>query len=324
MSTKSSSLPKPMSFSCNPSGISAMGPQGGDDVRRGAAAGRPHPALWYGMMVALALVTACSAPPEPPACQPVGQPCGAAADCCDGLVCTAQTCQQASLELPDAGVDASADAAMSTGPTCGNNKCEAGESSDSCCADCGCRAGLLCTAGKCTPSCGDGICAPGESACCVDCGCPSGYACQANTCKKIQICGDGICDPGEDMNSCCEDCGCASGYTCKSHVCKVTGTSTLRWVVSDGCYNGEEIDYKFYDETRGWVWPSSTTHWLTTSGDTTTRALDCYTGDKICFGGRQDIHRLFWGVDIDNSKSCVGCCFTCADDTVTIGPLTCP
>ena len=44
-------------------------------------------------------------------------------------------------------------------------------------------------------------------------------------------------------------------------------------------------------------------------------ALTCTAGDRICYGARQG--SSYWGVDIDNSKSCSNCCVFCADVSVS-------
>lgn len=66
-------------------------------------------------------------------------------------------------------------------PTCGNGVCEPGETSA--CADCATG-----------PVCGDGVCQPGETTACADC-------------AAGPICGDGACDPGETAAGCPDDCG---------------------------------------------------------------------------------------------------------------------
>lgn len=283
-------------------------------------------------LVVVTLLSACTT--QPLVCRTTDQSCGAAEDCCSGLLCTNNTCQPPGADVPDAGSDGGYTQDLSagggtidfsTGVHCGDGTCSPGEAA-TCCMDCGCAAGSTCMANTCVaiPKCGDHICQPSEStsSCCEDCGCPSGSMCQAGTCKA-PVCGNGICEVGESTDNCCDDCGCPAGLTCSSRMCTVPVFSTLNWVVNDSCYDGEEIDYKFYDVTRSLVWPGTGTHWAISPGDTVTRSLTCYTGDKICIGGRQSGHLLFWGVDIDDTKSCIGCCFTCTDGTVSIGPLTC-
>jgi hypothetical protein len=49
----------------------------------------------------------------------------------------------------------------------------------------------------------------------------------------------------------------------------------------------------------------------------------CTKGAKICYGANQPQHNLYWGVGIDNSKSCASCCFTCESKEVVSGDLVC-
>lgn len=215
-----------------------------------------------------------------------------------------------------------------TGGTCGNGVCEASESQSNCCADCKCSGTATCTATGCRapagPVCGNNACELGESQsnCCSDCGCPAGYACDGQTCKST--CGNGTCDAGESQASCCQDCGCQDSYACQANRCVFTGMSTLSWTVTNNCLNGENISFRYFSETRNWVWPSANQVFISTPGSNNTNRLTCNTGEKVCFGGRQPNHGYYWGVDWDHSKSCANCCFTCATQPVNSGTLICP
>ena len=206
---------------------------------------------------------------------------------------------------------------------CGNSVCDPTENAESCCKDCGCPSGYACDSMTCIKtggSCGNTKCELGESSatCCTDCGCPAGYSCGVGGCRlKPDVCGDGSCGATENSTNCCRDCGCPSGYACDGAVCKIPGISTLSWKVEDFHY-GEQIGYRFYDQTRGLVWPSSTTVYLISGGGSYIHDLRCNTGDKICFGGRGYITGNYWGVDYDGTKACTGCCRTCADVSTTI------
>jgi hypothetical protein len=94
----------------------------------------------------------------------------------------------------------------------------------------------------------------------------------------------------------------------------------LLWTVKDGCMNGENLQYTFFDEVTKGQYPS----YSLAPGQQAMHALQCPPGDNICFGGRQPQHSLTWGVDIDNSKFCQNCCFTCANASVSLGSETCP
>ena len=168
--------------------------------------------------LAIAQLSACSAPPEP-LCRLSGESCGPTEGCCEGLGCNGGSCQQLVTVGPDDG--GAADGGISggvdaSGPRCGNAVCDKDENATTCCVDCGCPSGYSCNANRCVstgPKCGNGACELGETqtSCCTDCGCPSGQTCAGGSCQTpVEQCGNGICRAGETMDNCCVDCGCPS------------------------------------------------------------------------------------------------------------------
>jgi len=100
-------------------------------------------------------------------------------------------------------------------------------------------------------------------------------------------------------------------------------TSTLYWEVEDSCKDGQTIELRFFDETDHVQWPADLTQiYPLNYGDDNTYSLQCTTGAKICFGASDSTG--YWGVGVDNTESCSGCCNTCANTTVTPNDLTCP
>jgi hypothetical protein len=100
-------------------------------------------------------------------------------------------------------------------------------------------------------------------------------------------------------------------------------TSNMRWELTDGCRDGRGIQLKFLDRANNRVWPGSSEVYLIPSGETRAGVLSCRTGANICYGARRDPETsTYWGVDLDGSRSCDGCCNTCRDTTVT-RTLTC-
>jgi hypothetical protein len=206
-------------------------------------------------------------------------------------------------------------------PVCGDGKCNGSESSANCCIDCGCASGQMCMGNSCvaTPACGDGTCNGSETqaTCCQDCGCASGQACKSGSCVAVDVCGDGTCGATENPNNCCDDCGCNNGSSCVNHACKYVGTSAMTWSIGDTCNDGENIEIVFFDESDKLAWNPTYVSYGTTSS-----TINCTTGDLICIGGRQSGHGLYWGVDVDDSKTCPsgGCCYFCGAGTVTFDP----
>jgi hypothetical protein len=216
---------------------------------------------------------------------------------------------------------------VAAAPTCGDQQCQSPETQASCCVDCGCAQGSSCTTQGCVsqPSCGDGECSNGESSstCCEDCPCAAGLDCTSHACVDPATCGDGTCAATE-AGRCCKDCGCRLGTLCSGDgLCKDAGTANLIWTVRDRCFNGESIQLRFFDRTDRLLWPTPTTVYVLTQGNDQVHNLMCTKGARICYGANQPTHQLYWGVDIDNSKTCTTCCFVC-DNKEAASELTCP
>lgn len=193
-----------------------------------------------------------------------------------------------------------------------------------------CRTDLQCEASTCRPppSCGDGRCSGGESAatCCIDCPCAEDGQCNATTrtCRPWPraVCGNGRCEAGESQATCCADCGCAAGATCRAGTCGAVGTA-LEWTISNRCFNGHDVQFRFFSESRPVSWPAGGLVFVMAQGQTVVQALACNPGEKICFGADQPSTGFLWGAGIDNTLACADCCRTCANASVSYGPLLC-
>jgi hypothetical protein len=207
---------------------------------------------------------------------------------------------------------------------CGDGVCNGSETQATCCADCGCPSGESCQSGSCAanPYCGDGVCNGSETqaTCCGDCGCPSGESCQSGACQPNAVCGDGVCGAGETQDNCCADCGCLVGYSCRGS-CVYVGTSTMTWSITDSCNDGLTIDMRLFDINARLVWPAPPSDYVLAPSQSYSQNITCNTGNKICLGARQGTK--YWGVDIDDSKSCTDCCWFCGNITATYNP-SCP
>lgn len=101
-----------------------------------------------------------------------------------------------------------------------------------------------------------------------------------------------------------------------------TTTFTITFNLTDGCNNGIPIDYKFYDVTNHLVWPSSSTHYSTQAYNATyTHNLTCNSGANVCYGARSA--SLYWGIDLDGTKSCPDCCISCQSGNSLSRRLSC-
>ncbi len=98
--------------------------------------------------------------------------------------------------------------------------------------------------------------------------------------------------------------------------------STITFTITDGCNNGVQIRYKFYDVTNNLVWPTSTTSYFSEFFNASyTHNLSCRTGANVCYGGRSA--SFYWGVDVDGTKSCSDCCISCQNGNSLSRRLTC-
>jgi hypothetical protein len=161
-------------------------------------------------------------------------------------------------------------------------------------------------------------CRTANETCEVTADCCNPLVCIQGSCQAQTVeCGDNKCSGSENSNTCCEDCGCPIGAVCNNGItCTTVGISTLDWTIADECYNGEEIEFRFFDITDGSVWPNLSQVYVLDGGTSSTYSLDCTTGDQICFGGGQPVHGLYWGLDSDGSRSCSSCCFSCSNASV--------
>jgi hypothetical protein len=98
----------------------------------------------------------------------------------------------------------------------------------------------------------------------------------------------------------------------------------MEWVVTNSCFNGEDIELRFFDTTNRLVWPPEPGYvYVLPEGETRSQLLSCLTGSRICLGARQELHGFYWGVDINWSQSCAACCYTCSNVSVNFPPLVC-
>jgi hypothetical protein len=105
--------------------------------------------------------------------------------------------------------------------------------------------------------------------------------------------------------------------------------SSLEFAFTDSCPDGQTYAMRYFDEDTGTVWPidALTGGVFTGHGDgmTDDSTLACIYGDKICFGAEPfpTPNGKYWGVAIDNSESCIGCCHLCGQITPVTFNLTC-
>ena len=103
------------------------------------------------------------------------------------------------------------------------------------------------------------------------------------------------------------------------------GPKFSTWEIVDECIDGKRLRYRLfgYDEAnvRRETWPNPDDEFYSPGdGLTATHTLECAIGTtKVCYGARVegDDSVGYWGVDVDASKGCSGCCSNCGLNPTT-------
>lgn len=96
----------------------------------------------------------------------------------------------------------------------------------------------------------------------------------------------------------------------------------LTWIVTDNCFDGSSVEYRFFDVNRNLVWPGNGIVYSAEVGKPYESTLACQVGDKICIGADQPGIGS-WGVGINGAGTCSDCCYTCTTGGVTYS-FECP
>jgi len=108
--------------------------------------------------------------------------------------------------------------------------------------------------------------------------------------------------------------GCGAGGTPPDGPA-VSNPAETSFDVKNSCSQASSVDVKFFDETNGDVWPSSSTVYVLNDGDEQTYKLKCNQGDNICFGASLSTNAdYYWGVGISGTQGCADCCTSCGND----------
>jgi hypothetical protein len=86
--------------------------------------------------------------------------------------------------------------------------------------------------------------------------------------------------------------------------------ATLTWSFRNNHPNTVQLE--FYSQHRDAAWPGGGRAWVLDDYDSHTFRLNCWDGEKICYGAWVDGNASeYWGVGINDSESCDNCCVTC-------------
>ena len=101
-------------------------------------------------------------------------------------------------------------------------------------------------------------------------------------------------------------------------------TGLARWRITDQCTDGRRFKYRFFGLDEEGVhretWPDGDAFFFTSGdGESDSHALNCAIGTAtVCYGARVDgLDGGVWGVDVDRSRTCRGCCQRCTTEHVT-------
>ena len=130
-------------------------------------------------------------------------------------------------------------------------------------------------------------------------------------------CVDSVSGESNTENNCSGDGGVRVTVRSVSLPPPTGTTSLLRFRISDGCNDGYDMDYRFFEITgnrKTGVWPVDNLVWTTRSlGTVHTHTLSCKVGTNVCFGARRRKSNpiSYWGIGIDGNQSCSDCCYSC-------------
>lgn len=189
-------------------------------------------------------------------------------------------------------------------------------------------------------SCGDG-----------QCFCDAGYEGNPYTgCQSSQPIVDDSCTRDCGQNAYCSEgacyceldhvavCGANAGCLPTSRLCDDTPDCPnaadeaivackaplfQEFLLTDGCADGQDIQWRLYALDRDWVWPDATSTFASAGYNVDVyQIVECFTGETICFAGESGTTK--WGFNLDGTGSCDTCCYRCGDDqTLDLGYLTC-
>jgi hypothetical protein len=84
----------------------------------------------------------------------------------------------------------------------------------------------------------------------------------------------------------------------------------------DACNDGFYIKFRLFGPDRNVVWPAPPTYWHNEQENVVTSVtISCVKDERICYGG--ETGDRFWGVGLDGTAGCTGCCQSCGGNYAT-------
>lgn len=145
----------------------------------------------------------------------------------------------------------------------------------------------------------------------------SGCSDECSSLGKTVCSGNGfkVC-VSNDSNGCNEYTpvtSCGDLALCREGMCIQTSSTILTLRINSLCGSLVSIKYRYFGLYSGSVWPSPKGYYYTNSQSSDD--IMCLVGDLICYGAASG-NDLFWGVGLDNTNGCLGCCSECVENAV--------
>ena len=80
-----------------------------------------------------------------------------------------------------------------------------------------------------------------------------------------------------------------------------------------------KVQIEFYSQERKHAWPGGNRAYTLNDYEVHSYTLNCIAGEKICYGAWVTGNSSrYWGVGMNDRRSCQGCCYTCDGGTATV------
>ena len=156
----------------------------------------------------------------------------------------------------------------------------------------------------CTTTCGlNAYCEDGA------CVCEQGFlaVCGTGDCLALRQLCDGVPDCANQADEADETCA---------------QQAVQQWTLVDDCDDGRDIEWRLWSRDRDWAWPGPDEAFVTDDeGVPSHEEVECLFGEQICLGAVAGART--WGVGVDGTGHCEGCCFICSEEPVDLGGLSC-
>ena len=165
-----------------------------------------------------------------------------------------------------------------------------------------------------------------------------GVACldKAESMLKEATANHASCKPPTSSGSTASTGGSGGGSTGGSGSTSGSGSGTsstgMRWVLTDECADSGALQARFFSfkgssDTPSGAWPDYATVYTTdnskTTGDTIDVTLNVAGLSKVCYGAELENDDDYWGIGLQGTEECTGCCAKAEPGVTVRKGLTC-